>query len=97
MPEMKRALSNAWYDTAAFPWLYSPNVFLAIESACISEKFLYGSDFPVLSYPRYSKLWEQAGLKGENLEKILSGNAERLLHNAANTLLLPASSSKSRS
>ena len=84
MPEMKRILSNAWYDTAEFPWLYSPEVLLAIECAGVSEKFLYGSDFPILTYQRYSTLWEQAGLRGERLEKILSGNAETLLRNTPN-------------
>ena len=53
MPEMKLALSNAYYDTAAAPLLYEPEIFKAIEASGLTHKFLYGSDYPILSMARY--------------------------------------------
>ena len=59
MPEMKLALSNAYYDTAAAPLLYEPKIFKAIEASGLTHKFLYGSDYPILSMARYKKLFSQ--------------------------------------
>lgn len=44
MPEMRRILSNAWYDTAAALFLYRPGVFDALFA--FRGQVLYGSDFP---------------------------------------------------
>ena len=48
MPEMRLYLSNAWYDLAALPWLYEGTVLKAIQSAGVLDKFLFGTDFPIL-------------------------------------------------
>jgi len=75
MPEMKLALSNAYYDTAAWPWLYEPEVLRAVDSAGLLHKFFYGSDFPILSYPKYEKPIAESSLDSAKVEKFLHGNA----------------------
>lgn len=79
MPEMKKLLVNAWYDTAAWPWLYSHEVIDAIFAAGAGHKIIYGSDWPILTYPRYERLIGRCKITGEQKALLLSGNAERLL------------------
>lgn len=79
MPEMKKALSNAWYDTAAWPWLYTPEIIDAIFAAGAGHKIIYGSDWPILSYHRYERLAARLKISPEQKELLFSANAERLL------------------
>lgn len=75
MPEMKLTLSNAYYDSAAWPWLYGPDLLPSMVSAGVSDKILYGSDFPILAYPRYAKLLENAAISPQVRERFLFRNA----------------------
>jgi predicted TIM-barrel fold metal-dependent hydrolase len=75
MPEMKLYLTNARYDCAAWPWLYGPAIISAMAGAGLEEKIMYGSDFPILSLPRYEKLLEASGISDASREKFFSGNA----------------------
>ena len=75
MPEMKLYLSNARYDSAAWPWLYEPAVLSAMAAAGVGDKLLYGSDYPILSFPRYKKLLDASGVSGAAADGFLSGNA----------------------
>lgn len=75
MPEMKLALSNAYYDSAAWPWLYEPNLLCAMEAAGVLRKLFYGSDFPILSYPKYGKMIAASALERGEVEKLLHRNA----------------------
>ena len=59
MPEMKKILSNAYYDLAALPWLYDPKILRTIREAGLMEKFLFGSDFPILSPMRYKRIFSR--------------------------------------
>ena len=77
MPEMRRVLANAWYDTAAWPWLYEPALMRAISSAGVIDKILYGSDFPILSYGRYERILSTSSLSDEDRGKVLCDNAKR--------------------
>ena len=53
MPRVKRELKNVWYDTAASPLLYPTGKIFRIALECIDhQKILYGSDYPLLIYPR---------------------------------------------
>lgn len=79
MPEMALALQNAWYDTAATPFLYDPAVFRTAMASGAGGKILYGSDFPLLGWPRYRRMMEEAGLSQDEMERITSGNAKGLL------------------
>jgi predicted TIM-barrel fold metal-dependent hydrolase len=44
------------------------------------DKILFGSDYPLLAQSRLLKEIRALNLPAENLEKILSGNARRLLN-----------------
>lgn len=79
MPEMVMDLENAWYDTAATPFLYQPELFRSVAAGGLGDKILYGSDFPLLGWPRYGKMMDEAGLPDDVRQAICSGNARRLL------------------
>lgn len=79
MPEMRRALHNAWYDTAATPFLYGPAVFRAAFASGVGGKLLLGTDFPILRRSRYDVLLGRAGIGGDERAALEGGNAERLL------------------
>lgn len=79
MPEMKLYLSNAMYDLAALPWLYQPGILKAIESAGLADKFLMGTDFPLLDSSRYKKALSLSGVGENTIERINRGNALSLL------------------
>ena len=79
MPEMKKILKNAYYDLAALPWLYKPEILTAIKGAGLIEKFLFGSDFPILTPQRYRKIFTASGLNAEEFEAVTRRNALNLL------------------
>ena len=79
MPEMRLYLSNAWYDLAALPWLYEGTVLKAIQSAGVLDKFLFGTDFPILRSQRYEKSFATSGLTETERERLVRSNALRLL------------------
>lgn len=81
MPEMKLYLSNTWYDLAALPWLYEPAILKTIETAGVADKFLMGTDFPLLDSSRYKKALAASGASEATIEKINRGNALALLEN----------------
>ena len=81
MPEMKEILANAYYDLAALPWLYKPEILIAIKGAGLIEKFLFGSDFPILNPQRYEKIFTDSvasGLSAADIEAITRRNALEL-------------------
>ena len=67
MPEVRDALANVWFDTAASPLLYTPDVFPTVASLVGPEKILPGSDFPLLRFGRIRRQVEQSGMKVEDL------------------------------
>ncbi len=79
MPEVKQAMSNVFFDTAASPYLYSPQVYDQVIQLVGSEKILYGSDYPLMTQGRLLREIESLDLPEETRNRILSGNAQRLL------------------
>lgn len=53
MPELKRILKNARYDTAASPFLYDSSIYKTAFTAGVTDKLFYGSDYPLLRVKRY--------------------------------------------
>ena len=82
MPEVKKALGNVYFDTAASPFLYSPRIYPQVVSLVGADKILFGSDYPLMPSTRLLTEIKSLGLDGETEGLILGGNAQRLLHNA---------------
>ncbi len=79
MPEVKKAMSNVFFDTAASPFLYSPQIYNQVIQLVGADKILFGSDYPLLAQSRLLKEIKSLNLPGETARLLLSGNAQRLL------------------
>ena len=62
MPEVKDALQNVWFDTAASPFLYSQEVFSIVANLVGADKILLGSDFPLIRFRRIRSQIEESGM-----------------------------------
>jgi predicted TIM-barrel fold metal-dependent hydrolase len=79
MPEMEKAFKNVYFDTAATPFLYKPQIFKQVADIAGSDKILFGSDYPLLSPRRIIDQLDSVSLSPEDKAKILGGNARKLL------------------
>jgi len=79
MPEVKRAMSNVFFDTAASPFLYDPQIYNQVVQLVGADKILFGSDYPLLEQSRLIQEIRSLDLPEETKGLILSGNAQRLL------------------
>ncbi len=77
--EVKKVLENVWFDTAASPFLYQPEMYRIAGEVVGFDKILFGSDFPLLKPQRYVKEIATAGLTPEQRNRIMGLNAETLL------------------
>lgn len=78
------ALPNVYYDTSASPLIYNAGVWPRFFGSVPQEKVLFGSDYPLILYPRLGVEAEIARFVGEARtagagEGVLGRNAERLL------------------
>ena len=83
-----RSLRNVWFDCAAGPLLYDQRVWRTVHDLVGAERIVFGSDFPLLLYPRaerepgWGRLLREfaaAGLPPAATAAILSGNLRDLL------------------
>ena len=79
MPEVKEALENVYFDTAASPFLYRPEIYNQVSQLIGADRILFGSDYPLLPPSRLLKEIDSVDLPKEAKSLILSGNARRLL------------------
>ena len=79
MPEVKQAMGNVFFDTAASPFLYSPQIYNQVIQLVGAEKILFGSDYPLLAQSRLLEEIRSLDLSEATKDLILSGNARRLL------------------
>ncbi len=79
MPEVKELLSNVWFDTAALPFLYMPEVYKATVAAIGTNKILFGSDYPLIKQSRALEHLKSSGLGEWHENRIRSVNLEQLL------------------
>jgi predicted TIM-barrel fold metal-dependent hydrolase len=80
MPEVKQALDNVYFDSAASPYLYHSSVFKHVIKAAGLDKTLFATDFPLLGYKRLLQQVDAAKLIPQEKEHLLSSNARRLLN-----------------
>jgi hypothetical protein len=79
MPEVAKALESVFFDTAATPFLYRPEIFEHVARIVGVDKILFGSDYPLISQGRIIKQLRSLDLGEEDEALILGGNAKRLL------------------
>ena len=78
MPEVREALANVFYDTAASPYLYNDAIFPAVASWA-GRKLLWGTDYPLVGQRRFLERVQSTGLAQGEMAAILGGNAQELL------------------
>ena len=79
MPEIREALKDVYFDSAATPLLYDPQIFLAASHLVSPSHILLGTDYPLVSQTRVLDQLRAAPLGQESLDGILGQNAARLL------------------
>ncbi|CAG0946827.1 2-keto-4-carboxy-3-hexenedioate hydratase [Anaerolineae bacterium] len=87
MREVRKAATNVFYDSAASPLLYSPQIFRAVIDIVGCDKVLFGSDFPLILYPKRQTAPDYApflaeiralDFSAEEWEKMMGKNAARV-------------------
>ena len=79
MPEVKAALKNVYFDTAASPFLYTMQVYSQVAQLVGDDKILFGSDYPLIPPRRFLKEITALNFPEKIKKKILAGNAKKLL------------------
>jgi hypothetical protein len=80
MPEVRQALADAYFDTAATPLLYEPAVYRQAVHLVGAERILFGSDFPLIGQRRQRQAIEEAFPVDDPARALILGeNARRLL------------------
>ena len=79
MNEVNAALKNVYFDSAAFPFLYRPEVFEVSARAVGAEKILFASDYPLVSQKRAINEFREAKLRDGDTNIIQGVNAAALL------------------
>jgi predicted TIM-barrel fold metal-dependent hydrolase len=79
MADTRFFLQNVRYDTAASPFVYGSEIFELCSAPWVSGKILYGSDFPLLRYPKYRAMMDAAGICAGTAEDMMSRNALKFL------------------
>lgn len=79
MPEIQRISSHVWYDTAATPFLYRPEIFATVAQLVGADRILFGSDYGLLRQERVIKHIQQTNLDAAALDMVLGQNAQNLL------------------
>ena len=77
--EVKEKLKNVYFDTAASPYLYDPEIYQVAVNLVGFDKILFGSDYPLLPPARYFNEMEAAGLSDNQIKNICGLNAAKLL------------------
>jgi predicted TIM-barrel fold metal-dependent hydrolase len=76
--DVKETLTNVFFDTAASPYLYDPEIYQFAVRLLGVDKILFGSDYPLLPPARYFGEMRETGLTKPQIDKICGGNAEKL-------------------
>ena len=79
MPEVSDLLGNAYFDMAASPLLYRPEVVPVAAQLVGPEKVLFATDFPLIRHKRMLRQVTESGLEAAAQEAVLGGNAARVL------------------
>lgn len=83
MPEVRAALANIWFDTAAGSLLYDNGSVARLAGLAGDARVLFGSDYPLLS-PRRQLQRLRALLPPGLSDAVCGGNADTLLSDSPN-------------
>lgn len=72
-------LRNVYYDTAAGPFLYRPEIYRRFTDLVGPDRLVFGSDWPLLGLPRYRAEMTAAGLAPAEVAAVLGDNLNRAL------------------
>ena len=78
MPEVAESLQNVFFDTAASPFLYKPQVYSAGVGLVGIEKVLFGSDYPLMGYSRALAQLAESGLPKPQQHSVLANGLQLL-------------------
>ena len=70
---------NVFIDLSGWSPKYFPPQIVRYANGQLGDKFLFGSDFPLIPPDKWIEAFDQAGFKPELREPILKGNAARVL------------------
>jgi predicted TIM-barrel fold metal-dependent hydrolase len=70
---------NVWMDLSGWSPLYFDPLLIQYANFLISDRVLFGSDYPVMQPDRWFRDWDQVGFRDEVRKGILFDNANRLL------------------
>jgi hypothetical protein len=71
--------ANVWYELHGWSPRYLTDELKREIARRLQDRVMFGADYPLLAYDRLRADWAQLGLSDQVLEKLLCGNAERLL------------------
>ena len=84
MPEVGEALKNVYFDSAASPFLYRPEIYRSVADLVGVDRILFASDYPLMRPARplapLRQAQDEAGQRLTESERglIVGGNAARL-------------------
>ena len=79
MPEVQKAMRNVYFDTAASPFLYQPQIYTLVSQLVGADKILFGSDYPLLPQSRLLQDIKATTLSDVEKGLITGENARKLL------------------
>jgi predicted TIM-barrel fold metal-dependent hydrolase len=79
MPEVRVALANTYYDSAATPFLYDFEIFRAAADLVGANRILFATDYPLLRQGPFLDRIRALGLAEPWLRQVLGENAAQLL------------------
>jgi hypothetical protein len=78
MPEVTESLRNVYFDTAASPFLYTPDVFSTVADLVGIDKILLGSDYPLLRPSRILRQLDESALSDDAKRQVRASGARLL-------------------
>jgi predicted TIM-barrel fold metal-dependent hydrolase len=77
--EVREAFQNVWFDTAASPFLYTPDIYRLSGEIVGFEKILFGSDYPLIRPKRYFREMDSVKISPDQMDQIKGINAAGFL------------------
>ena len=79
MPEVKTALGNTYFDSAASPFLYDKSIYHRVVDLIGADKILFGSDWPLIDQARALAEIDAIDMDDRYKYQIKHGNAAAIL------------------